>query len=715
MGFDRGIYEVQANGDNTNSGFFDVYAAFTNTLSTSNGTSATPTVTASNYTFVSSDVGNYLFIASGTNWYHGWYRITSVNAGAATVDAAVGKVSRHSVQISPNQGVSSVNSASSGSWSIDYSQTNTAKTTYTDLTIVSNAAWIQSAANPFTVNLIGNSIKVSSGVNFTTGLYTISNLSGTTAYLDRNVGTVGATGGNAKLGGALLDFNAVISTMPTGAHYHVFYKGSSGTFTYTGVPAWLTNMVPTVIGYSTVRGDHGKALLRLSANSTGFTAPGYLNVSNMIIDGQNNTGTLGLGHNYPFVFNHIYNCDFRNLAVGINFGGGCDIYNCTFSNCTSASGNQCSSLIDCVVINCGGTFTNTQICKNNLFINHTATYVLYAGGQTQKISNNTFYNITGSCIIPFFNCHGANTHQCFVENNIFSNVSGYVLRIATCGTTRMNYFLNNAYFSITSGFIDTNGSTIDNGSQPPYISKNNVSLTVSPFVSAANLDFRLNNEIGGGRSCRGAGQVQAYPLTTTISSTDIGAVETSSYATDKVIASTSKSVNIKENTTSYSEYVYMASTGYTASTSGLKAYYIRQNSAPIAIGITAQSPTGSFISGGFCEVDANNLPGLYRFDVPNAVFSSGIQSAILHIANVSNNDKTMITYKFQDTQTLDLTQTIPTSNTAQTLGDALNAARAQGFGKWVVSGKTLNLYAPDGTTIVRSFVLNSATEPTSRS
>lgn len=63
---------------------------------------------------------------------------------------------------------------------------------------------------------------------------------------------------------------------------------------------------------------------------------------------------------------------------------------------------------------------------------------------------------------------------------------------------------------------------------------------------------------------------------------------------------------------------------------------------------------------------------------------------------------------------LDLTQAVPTSNTAETLGDALNAARAQGFGKWVLTGTSLVLYANDGTTAVRSFTLNSATAPTSR-
>lgn len=63
---------------------------------------------------------------------------------------------------------------------------------------------------------------------------------------------------------------------------------------------------------------------------------------------------------------------------------------------------------------------------------------------------------------------------------------------------------------------------------------------------------------------------------------------------------------------------------------------------------------------------------------------------------------------------LDLTQAIPTSNTAQTVGDALNAARAQGFGKWVLTGTSLAIYAADGTTIVKTLTLDSSTAPTQR-
>jgi hypothetical protein len=66
-------------------------------------------------------------------------------------------------------------------------------------------------------------------------------------------------------------------------------------------------------------------------------------------------------------------------------------------------------------------------------------------------------------------------------------------------------------------------------------------------------------------------------------------------------------------------------------------------------------------------------------------------------------------------QTIDLTPVIPaTGNTANTIADCLNAARAQGFGKWAIVGTTLTLYAADGTTAVRTFTLDSATVPTSR-
>ncbi len=59
------------------------------------------------------------------------------------------------------------------------------------------------------------------------------------------------------------------------------------------------------------------------------------------------------------------------------------------------------------------------------------------------------------------------------------------------------------------------------------------------------------------------------------------------------------------------------------------------------------------------------------------------------------------------------TQAIPTTNTPETLGDCLHAARVQGFGPWTIVGTVLTLKNFDGST-AHVFNLDSDTAPTSR-
>ena len=64
-------------------------------------------------------------------------------------------------------------------------------------------------------------------------------------------------------------------------------------------------------------------------------------------------------------------------------------------------------------------------------------------------------------------------------------------------------------------------------------------------------------------------------------------------------------------------------TGLTHSTSGLTAYYRKGGTgASTAITLATQTATGAWTSGGFAEVDATNMPGVYRLDLPNAVIDS---------------------------------------------------------------------------------------------
>ena len=86
----------------------------------------------------------------------------------------------------------------------------------------------------------------------------------------------------------------------------------------------------------------------------------------------------------------------------------------------------------------------------------------------------------------------------------------------------------------------------------------------------------------------------------------------------------------------------------------------------------------------------------------------------MQIINQSNNDKAIISYKFQDPVNLNLTQAVPTSNTDQTVGDALNAARAYGFGKWAINGNNLEYYNLDGTVVIKTLGLDNPNYPRSR-
>lgn len=53
-------------------------------------TASTTTVTSASHSFVTADVGNIIHISAGTGYTTGWYEITSVSGGAATLDRSPG-------------------------------------------------------------------------------------------------------------------------------------------------------------------------------------------------------------------------------------------------------------------------------------------------------------------------------------------------------------------------------------------------------------------------------------------------------------------------------------------------------------------------------------------------------------------------------------------------------------------------------------------------
>ena len=176
---------------------------------------------------------------------------------------------------------------------------------------------------------------------------------------------------------------------------------------------------------------------------------------------------------------------------------------------------------------------------------------------------------------------------------------------------------------------------------------------------------------------------------------------------------TNNSFTVSPNTTNRSELIYLGAKGITHTTPLLSASYVRAGAIRTAITLVSQTPNGSWTSGGFCEIDSTNMPGIYRIDVPNALFVAGAESAMLQLTGLNTSNGAVVHYNMAKVQ-FDLSQNVPLTNTAHSIGDALNAARAQGFGKWQIVGNTMNIYAEDGITLVKSFNLDSGSYPTQR-
>ena len=719
------VWEVQQSGSDTNSGCFDPNATMTSTLSTSNGLNSNPSVTASNYTFVSDDIGHYLYIKSGSGWYPGWYKILSVSSGSATVQASIGQGTSANGTITNIVGVGSANSLSSGTWAVDYSQKPTAFKVYTDLYTYTNTG-VNSAAQPFTPNLIGNVLNVTGGTSYSTGRYVINSIASGNAGLDRTIAPSGTSGGQATLGGAMASVQMSIDSQrlyaSAGQWTKTFIKNDN-EYLVSSTVSFTSHSYPILIGYGSVRGDNQKARFKFTADNINWFAPvtyvpTKITAMNLRFDATGfSTATRVFSYvHFNGIKQYAYNCDFIKVTFPTNtYGISWQWHRCLFDGLTTYANDSPHSLYDCVTQNCTNPSWWGGPTINCIFRNNGGSCIWYNTGlQFNIIRGNTFYNNT-TPISHYNNCSSNQIANSMIENNLFVNNSGYAIQGVNqgdCGDFPVAIILNNAFFQNTSGNINLGAKSYTDTSD---FYAGNIILTANPFVDAANGDFRLNDNINGGKLLKGkAFPEQYFGIDSFVNAQDIGAVQSPSNNLDKTLGTLNKPISIKAGTTSYTEFIYLSTTGYTSSTIGLKAFYIRPGSNNTQITLVSQTVNGAWISGGFVEVDPINMPGLYRFDVPNEVLSSGATTSVLQIINQTTNDKAIISYKFQDPINLNLTQAVPTSNTDQTVGDALNSARAYGFGKWTIDGNYLYYYDSDGTNVIKTYYLDNPNYPRSK-
>jgi hypothetical protein len=422
----------------------------------------------------------------------------------------------------------------------NYSVQNSPQVAFTDLVIGATNTQLTSTAHAFTSAYVGNCINVTGGTGFTTGWYEILSVSGSTATMDRAVGTAASTGGTGNLGGGLLTLDQAntnttgISAVTGSPLNNVIW--CTGSYTRTS-SLNIANSTMHLVGYTTTHGDNGFCSITTSTNSTVLLNTGSSNNGIQIFENLNLSNTAattasgiwqlsGHGTAQYWAFKNVKFSGFGN-AIDSTDGTPDDVYSISATAC-EFSGNIVginASSNDPVYVYVSGSYfhgeTDTDVLHpsgnahtvaiGNIF-SSTTNYGLNLGGSGNTIYGNSFYNSTGTGVyLP------SNVNIGSISMNVFWNVSTAINENG--GAT------NGLYAGAKTAGMNAYGTGEIGSTWPP--SASDVTLTANPFVSASTGNFALNTTAGGGLLLIGHGWPLAFG-STTVSTPTPGAAQASS-------------------------------------------------------------------------------------------------------------------------------------------------------------------------------------------
>lgn len=399
-----------------------------------------------------------------------------------------------------------------GASGTDYSQQNSAQYALTGLTTAAANAIILTASAA--ADMVGNTLRITGGTNFTAGLYEITAVSvGVSITVDRNCTTAAGASGTANIGGAIQTIGQIHTIMTTSntntAGLTFWVKAESGYSLSAGVtlsPNSSTgNNITQVNGYTTTRGDNGRVTLTRTSN-TGYTmfttqpSSVGLILRNFVIDAATGASMIGLSALGT-------NCQIENWIVKNCTNGGIVLNNrdnvlirCQITTCAGGSGavtmessNGPNRAIDCIAY----ANTNTGFAGKD-FVAIRCISANNTGGSTDgfggSMGNNTGCMILEGCVAYGNGRHGFNFASALVTPVFMENCVGY-----SNASKDINYAGTVTPSSITSDYNFY-------GTQTGYTANtHDVVLTVDPFVAGASNNFALNNTASGGAAVRGVG------------------------------------------------------------------------------------------------------------------------------------------------------------------------------------------------------------------
>ena len=337
----------------------------------------------------------------------------------------------------------------------------------------------------------------------------------------------------------------------------------------------------------------------------------------------------------------------------------------TFTKCT---------FVNAAFSNSGYTFTNAANTPFDL----TVSKCVFACGYGLWIRNTrhtSSYDIGVS--ISDCLCYGINntSQPVFYFDSTGSGTDGNGAKIFNCtmhGTgisqqltsTTTPLQLTNCVGILTTTFFAgsaTSAASVITNCRYPNSSTTNATIVNSSSLGVLGIDFSQsllgagiavpvpspysNSILIDGGVSTGAPVTDIYGFNWT-TGTDIGAFSRTSLSSTSFYYPTERNasaITIAPGSTSQSIELYLGATGLTFSTSGLAAYYVRNQAAPVAITLVTQTATGAWASGGFAEISSSLVPGVYRLDVPNAAFAAGASDVTIVVRGASGTNGAVLT------------------------------------------------------------------------
>lgn len=379
------------------------------------------------------------------------------------------------------------------------------------------------------------------------------------------------------------------------------------------------NITNNVIFSYYLGGSIGQGILIAAPNATGNT----IIIQNNIIFGC----AVGIGINLPSSSSGISGVVVRNNRISTNgWQNGWGVY----ANVVSGTNMASVTISNCLI---------TQSPQAAIF---------FANGNT------TDKHIVQNCIIALGNIGISSTtsNQVTQRNNIIL-MSSSLSNVATDATTITSDFLGVDYGqALLQGFGE-----------------------LAPFATS------LNSRNTGFGTATAAPSTDLYGVAWTGATPDVGMAtyrSLSSIGNYNPTERNASTITIAPGSTSQSIEVYLGVTGLTASTSGLSARYNRTRTASVSIPLVARTIGQAWTSGGFAEVDATNMPGVYRLDLPDAALAAGADDVTIVVRGASGTNGAVMTIKLSSGG-------LTSAQTASAVWDAARAsyATAGTFGEYV--------------------------------